>query len=64
LNKDFYIITSMAGTPGSGVQWRPLPPPEIFRVTYKIGSLLHKADLGYSATIRQSLYLTSHIEGI
>jgi len=38
-------------------------PPKIFRVSYKIGSFLHKAGLGYLATIRQSLYLTNHIEG-
>ena len=41
-----------------------IAPPEIFRVNYKIGSFLHKAGLGYSATIRQSLYLTSHVGGI
>ena len=39
-------------------------PPDINRVSYKIGIFLHKADLGYSATIRQSLYLTSHVGSI
>jgi len=39
-------------------------PPEIFRVSYEIGSFLHSAGLGYLATIRHSLYLTCHIGGI
>jgi hypothetical protein len=34
-------------------------PPKIFGSLTKLEVILHKADLGYSVTIRQSLYLTS-----
>jgi hypothetical protein len=50
---------SQPGTPEWGGQWGPLPPPEIFASLTKLEVILHKADLGYSVTIRQSLYLTS-----
>jgi hypothetical protein len=36
-----------------------IAPPEIFALLTKLEVILHKADLGYSVTIRQSLYLTS-----
>jgi hypothetical protein len=42
-----------------GGQWGPLPLLEIFASLTKLEVILHKADLGYSVTIRQSLYLTS-----
>jgi len=36
-----------SGTPaGGGGVVGAIAPPEIFRVTYKIGSFLHKSDLG------------------
>ncbi|KAF0764193.1 Uncharacterized protein FWK35_00007123 [Aphis craccivora] len=51
-------IVNNPGTPGRGASGDHCPP-EIFRVSYTIGSFLHKAGLGYLATIRQSVYLSN-----
>jgi hypothetical protein len=52
------IIPKPQGHPDGGASGGHCPP-EIFASLTKLEVILHKADLGYSVTIRQSLYLTS-----